>query len=403
MKQLFIFILIFTLSAIWAQNEVRLAKAETLEEYQTLLKIAREKENLLLVTLHQGSNTFRSMFEAGVFKEPNLVSEMQNYTTIAIDVRDAMGAQWVSLFPADSLPTFYFLNNQEFLLAKLEGFQNPEKLRETANQAKINEERYEELLKKYNANNLDKEEWIELIDLYSLNFSFTETTRLVNEFLNNLAKADLLSPTIAPLLNTYALTLENQYLAFVIENRKALSNVLPSFKYSNFYERAYSYNLDLAVINEDTVLLQKIIDFLIPASPLDAQKRTELWVGANKLFAEETKQYSYYVKAVLKQAENIKEPQKEAAFLFDEGFTLADNHNETSAIEAANKLAKASLTKAETYKAKMLESYTSYLLKNFDLATEQARKAMALSENSKEVRQASGLLKMIESEKEKKN
>jgi len=388
----FLSLAFFTIS----EQEVRFVEAETLEEYQTVLKVSREKDHLLFVALHDGGNAFRSMFEANVFKDPNLVKSFENFTAIAIDVRDEMGARWVSLFPPDSLPTFYFLNQEEFLLTKLEGFQNSEKLREQTFYAEQHKNRYDALLDLYNKNQLNQAQWLEIIDLYSLNFSFPQTAKLVLEYLNSLNESQLMQKPMAQLLTTYGVSLETKYPNFIKNHEQELKKVLPQFSYKEYYQTAYSYNLDLAIVNADTMLLEKIAQELIPSFPGSAADQKEQQSAAYKLFAEETELFQYWQKGALLKAGSMAKNSEAAQYLFDEGFNLADTYNDSTALVAANHLATESLAKEETYKAKMLQAYTTYLLKNYDLALTQVRKAMALSSNSKEVRQASSLMKMIE-------
>lgn len=396
MKKILLLLLFFGLLSGKAQ-EIRFAKAESLDDYQTILKVSREKEHLLFVALHDGGGDFRKMFDTGVFQDQRVLNALSSFTAVAIDVRDEMGARWVDLFPADTIPSFYFLNAEEFLLKREAGLLTAIQLQQAATESFKKRNRYAQLLEKYNANTLSNEDWVALIELYSLNFPFPETSRLALEFLNSLTTDHLESNLVQPILTTYGLTLESKFPQFIIEHQQQLASNDADFNFKNYFETAYSYNLDLAIVNDDSVLLKKIETQLIPAASQANTDKAELVLAAYKLYAQENERFQYWQNAAVDYSKTLANA-KAAEFLFQEGFEIADTYNDSLALTAANQLAQASLKRQNNYEAAMLQSYTSYLLKNYKTSLAEVRNALGISSNEKEMNQATSLMKMIESE-----
>lgn len=377
---------------------VRFAEAENLDEYEKILELSRDQKKMLFVAVHNGGGQFKTMFDEGVFNSTALHNALSNYTAIAIDIRDEMGSRWVDLFPAPDLPSFYFLNDEEFLLFKAEGYQSTDSILSMALRAEKMRHGYDTLLKAYNANTLTIAQWKALIKLHGLNFSFAQTSSLAWEMLNAKSQAELLDTEIIPILIEYGLDLETKYPAFIIANKKAIADKLADFDFGEYFERTYSYNLDLAILNNDSTLVNEIHSVLIPHDPDPEAKPGELTLATYRMFAEETENYSMWVEGAKRAAENMSDQPAIAKMYFDEGFDIADNYNTKSALKAANELAHLSVMKQNAYRPLMLESYTYYLLNEFPKALEQVKKAFQQASSSAEAEQASNLMKMIERE-----
>lgn len=382
---------------LFAQT-VRFAEAENLKDYEKILELSREQEKMLFVALHDGGGQFKAMFDEGVFNSTALNNALSAYTAVAIDVRDEMGSRWIDLFPAVNLPAFYFLNDEEFLLHKAEGYQSTDSLVRMALRAEKMRHRYDTLLKSYNANALTTAQWKELIELHGLNFSFAQTSALAWEMLNAKSEAELLHEDLIPVLVEYGVDLETKYPAYIIKNQKAIASKLSDFDFGEYFERAYSYNLDLAILNNDSTLVNEIHSVLIPHDPDPEAKAGELTLATYRMFAEETENYSMWVEGAKKAADAMNDQQAIAKMYFDEGFDLADSYNSQGAVKAANALARLSVQKQLAYRPLMLESYTFYLLNNYTKALEQVKKAFQQASSSAEAQQASNLMKMIERE-----
>lgn len=393
MKALASTFLLFVLSFPAFAQGVRFVEVKDFDDYQTVLKVARDREQMLLVALHDGGSAFRRMFDEKVFEKPAVVSALKNYLPLAIDRRDSMGRQWQELFPAGAMPTFYFLNEEEFLLHLAEGFVSPDSLSEKAKRAERQRKRYDQLLALYNTHELAESDWNDLLRLHGLNFPFNLSAALAWEYLNQFEGSQVLKEPRRSWLLRYGLDLETRYPRLVLENRQQLKE---HPQWNNFYARAYSYNLDLAIINADSNLLNRLVEELLPyqQSPLTAEEL----LAPYKLFGTETQSFSLWKKGALAAAKKAKSDTAAANLLFEEAYAITDAYNSEEALSAALELAQASLQYQNGYRAQTLEAYLLYLQEEYPSAQEKCRAALRLARNSQEARQATNLLKMIEEE-----
>lgn len=393
MKKLLL-LLTITLSLNAMGQNVRLASIQTLEDYQTALKIARDKDQMLLVVLYGGEGGLRQMFENNVFKDPAVEEALAPYLPMAIDVREEMGDRWMGLFPPAELPAFYWLNQEEFLLALRGGILPADTLAALSRHSYQNRHHFDSLRQAYQKTALSEAQWQELLRLHSLNFSFRETLLLALEYLNAQPETALYSKPQAAVLVEYGLDIETPYPARVATHKTKLKAALPDFDYSDFYARAYSYNLDLAILNEDTLLLQKIAEKLLPLAPAELEKAQPLLVTYRE-FAQKTGLYAWWKRGALQAAATM--PTDSATqLLYEEGFKLADGYEDSSATTAAYALAGAALAEKPFYKAHMLRAYLAYQLNNSAQARQHVIRAAALASTEQEKENAAALRKMIE-------
>lgn len=388
-------ILPFLLFSIFSTaQEVRLAEVNSVEDYKTALKIAREKEKMLLVALHDGGGAFRKMFKDQVFSFPKVIRNLQPYQAMALDVRSAMGSRWVDLFPTAPLPNFYFLNEEEFLLRMHSGYLSADSLAYFAREATQQRYRYDTLVQAYQEGQLPHNGWQDLLRLHGLNFPFSKTLSLALEFLNDQPKTNLLTPPEARILENFGLDLETPYPAYVQEQQEKLQANLPNFEFADFYARAYSYNMDLAILNDDSLLLEELVEEWLPYRPQESDS-TQGLLGTYRLFARETGLWGQWAKGALRAAEAASRPDTAAQLLYREGFKLADQNDDTLAYRTALRLAQASQRYQPFFKAPMLGAYSALRSGAIAAARDQLEQARRLAQSSNQRASVQKLEKLI--------
>lgn len=375
-------------------QSLRFVTVEDLEDYETVVKITREKEQMLLVVLHDNAQGFQSMFQNGVMDDPAVRKEAQNYSLLAIDVNTEMGSRWVELFPPSSLPTFYTLNQDEFLVAEQEGSLSAKTFTSLLRQGRAKRSTYDSLLPLYRQERLNDAQWKELIELHSLNFPFEATAQLAWEYLNLHGQDHWLQKQSAQWIDRYGLDLETPFPAFVIKHRLAFDSILDDFLFEDYFERAYAYNLDLAIVNNDSLLLQKINEVLVNAAPKSEDQAT-LILSSHRLFAQETERFGLWKKGALAAAK-LETGEAAGELLFDEAFKLADEYDDSLALVSSYELALAANDYQENYLNHMLAAYTAYVLKDHKQGLDHTERALAMARNEGEKKKAMNLKNMIE-------
>lgn len=395
-------LLLLALFSFQLPAQLRLLQVDDFEDYEIALKTVRQNHNLIFVAVHDGGGALLKMYNDGVFKDPQVLNAAKPYTSIAIDAENSMGERFASLFKLDQYPSFYIMNEQEFVLDVLSGYQSAADLTKALAKAAKAPFRYDSLLVAYQAHTLTDAEWIELLELYALNFDFRATTRLAQEYLNTKSETELLSPPTATILSQYGLHLETVYPQLVIDRAQVLESKIPDFDLPSFLYAAIDFNLDLAIVSEDSLLCENICETLViePLASTPDSLRT-LKLNIRREFAWQSGHFALYAQAFKKQADR-KNPGMAATELFDEAYEIVENFNESSALGAAFTLAQASDDKENSFRARMLKAYIAYLQKDQDQAQNLLQEARSQIKNPEQLRsleKLQGLVNEAQTEK----
>lgn len=395
-------LLLLALFSFQLSAQLRLLQVDDFEDYEIALKTVRQNHHLIFAAVHDGSGTLLKMYNDGVFNDAQVLSAAKPYTALAIDASKPMGERFASLFKLAELPSFYIMNEQEFVLDVLSGYQSAADLSKALAKAAQAPFRYDSLLIGYQAHTLTDAEWIELLELYALNFDFRATTRLAQEYLNTKSEAELLHPPVATLLSQYGLNLETIYPTLVISRASVLESKLPDFDLQAFLYAAIDFNLDLAIVSEDSLLCETICETLvIPALASSADSLEILKLNIRREFAWQSGHFGLYAQAFKKQADR-KNPGMAATELFEEAYEIVENFNENSALKAAFQLAQASDDKENSFRARMLKAYIAYLQKDQSQAQSLLQAARAQIKNPEQLRsleKLQGLVNEAQAEK----
>ncbi|QNR23738.1 hypothetical protein [Croceimicrobium hydrocarbonivorans] len=362
-----LYILILSLLSLGASAQLRFLQADDFEDYELVLKSARQNHHLILMAVHDRSGDFRQMYDDGVFNDAGLNQAAKAYTTVAIDIQKPMGERFESIFSLNDLPAFYIMNEEEFVLDVLSGYQSAQDLRSAMAEAAKAPFLYDTLVQAYQAKALNDQQWLKLLELYAMNFDFRNTTHLAQEYLNGKSESELLQQPAALILSQYGVSLETIYPTLIISNTSALRKSVPKFELSDFLNTAIEYNLDLAIVSKDSLLCENICEKLVvpPLFPKDSLEVMRM--NIRREFAWQSGQFALYTEAFIKKQDS-KAPGMAASLLFDEAYDIVENFNSTSALNAALKMANRSDEKESSFRAKMLKAYIAYLQEDSEQA-----------------------------------
>lgn len=398
MKKNILTLLVFLLSLAGSYaQKVRFYDVKNIDQYQQVLAQALEEKKMMYLVIYEDGDAFYQMQKDDVFADASLATAYEANIPLAVDIYSDMGARLAEAFTIDSLPSFLYLTDEEFVVLVKEGYQNVEQLKKALANAKLASEEYKTLQKKYSENTLTPQDWRKLLDFHGMNFSFEETKALAIGFLNGLNNSQLISQEIVPITATYGIDLETKYPEILFKNRQ---NLKDQIDFEALYTSVYSYNFDRAIASDDTVMLEKIVTLLLPYSTDTSASTPKLAFETRKVFASETRIFSVWRKGALERSETIEETSDSARaeFLFDEAYEIADNFNSEDAQKAARKLANQANKLNEKFRYKMLESYMAYLLKDYTEADALVKEAKLLTDNANNERKADNLQEMITEE-----
>ncbi len=391
MKNFIYTILLSALSTISVYAQVRFYDVKNFTQYQQVLEQAMDDNKMLFLVVYENGDEFYRMQKDDVFADPTLAGAYEATIPMAVDIYSDMGARLAEAFGIEKLPSFLYFTSQEALVLVKQGYLTIGELNSALREAQKAENLYATLQEKYVAKTLTSAEWLQLIQLQSLNAGFNETKTLAIGFLNGLNNQQLLSQEIAPTMATYGIDLEFKYPKFIVDNRKALADKID---YKTFYQSAYSYNFDRAVASEDTVMLEKIVSVLIPNSPDETADKEKLAFETRKVFASEAKMFTVWKRATFERIASFDSDSAQAEFLFE----IADNFNTKESNRAARQLVEMAGKIKSDFSYKALEAYMAYLNEDYGAASELARQAKALAKDATEQQKAVNLQSMIAKE-----
>ncbi len=389
------FALLFTIVSLSLSAQVKFLQANDLEDYELVLKSARQSNTLLLLALHDGGGDFRKMYNDGVFNDVNLGQNASAYTKVAININDPMGQQFLKVYSTSELPTFYLMNEEEFVLEVLVGYQKASELSKSLAEVAAEPHRYDSLLVKYNANSLNNAEWVELLELFALNFDYIRTVRLAQEFLNNQEPADLLKKPYVELLAQYGVNLESPYPKLVMSNAQTIKRNVPQFDLKSYQSLAIEYNLDLAILNKDSLLAMEIGNRLVGPPLVNKDSVAFAKLNVYREYAWQSEQFSLYTESLVEDMKN-KPANIAANMMFDEAYEIVEKFNSASALNGAMLLAKTADQRQESFKAKMLESYIAYLQKDLNLSNKLLQEARPLIKTPAQLRSLEKLHALVQ-------
>lgn len=376
----------------WSQ--IRFIKVKEFQDYQSVLTVAQQNNSLLLMAIHSEEGNFKKMFFNGVFEDQNLQNATRDLVVLAISTDDEMGQRFQEVFSLTTTPAFVVMNDEELFLDVLnQGYVNAADLSKFINQAKAKKGRYALLTQAYQEHRLDDATWFELIDIYGLNFSFEETTRLALEYLNAKPSAELLQGKPLSILTQYGVDLETPYPQLVINNVTDIQRQQTDFDLEVFSRVAYNYNLNLAIANQDSILLEKISEQLIPRIPDASEDSLRLNLHLN--YAQLTNRYASLLEFLGKRGRVF--PASELAdLLYEEAYALVEDSEEMEILSGAHLLAEESIRIEANFKNQMLSAYTLYLMQKYPEAEEKLRQAVRFADTAERLRSATKLQNLIE-------
>ena len=382
-----------------AAQPVQFYEANDLETYQKALNKALEKEQMIFVALHR-EDGFAKMHRNGVFQDRALADALKNYLPLAIKVYGEMGSRWIELFPAKEIPAFYFLDQEELVLVRLWGYQDPEDLIKAARRAEKYSTRYDSIRSLTGNEQLSQKQMAFFLDIHELNFPFVKTQKVAQEYFNGLNREQLFEKPIGPYLVRYGVDLETEYPYVVLKNAKKLSENLEDFEPQTFYESTYAFNFDRIVISEDSVLLQELTEKYVPLAPDTSLSVTEMQYRSYRSFGQETEMFHFYLKGAEKY-NPYSTTEKKANWLFDEAYKLAEDFNTDESQKVSRELARKAFALKQEFQYKMLEAYMSYLLEEYSTALQNIEDAAALTDEPNQLQRADNLRTMVKGEMEK--
>ena len=394
MKIPFLFLSLLFAYQIQAQNSP-LKAISSFEEYAQALEEAKRNDQMIFVALFDNGESSKQVKVQNAFSSPSFSSFFNGYVPLEFNANSNIGKRWLQAFAVEELPSFFVLNKNEVILESIDGYQDVNALEKLLSENVENKNLYQTLNTKYGTGELSPSEWTKLLYIHSLNFDFNQTRVLALEYLNTLNDFTLLDPKVIPVLTRYGIDLETRYPKLILDKQKEIKTKWNDFDVDQWFQTAYSYNLDRALFNKDSTLIKKIANPLILKS--EETDKAALTLTTYQLFVEETQQFSLLLEAVMDYTSEITDSAKRARFIFDQAFEIADKNEDPKAFKVSRELAKQASIYGTDFRFKMLESYTAYELGDMEDAEKLANEAKSIAVSVRSKDKADNLIRLIRS------
>jgi hypothetical protein len=114
---------VVSINIVSAQS-VRFYQIDDLEDYTRVLELSVEENRLMFFVIFKDDGGFEEMIRGGVFRDDSLKATFEGFIPVAIYRQSEMANRLMESFGEKQLPTFYVMNQEEFLLNAAYGKQS---------------------------------------------------------------------------------------------------------------------------------------------------------------------------------------------------------------------------------------------------------------------------------------
>ncbi len=399
MKRLFSILLIATISIQVSHAQlfprVKFVNVVTLDDWEKFLTLAEEENLAVMVEICVNwAEGCRSAERSQMLGDRALARFINtNYLSVQIDADSEFGEMLTQTFPVTAYPAYLFGSYEEVVFSKLEGLLSSEDFLKMATENLNLIKSYPELVDKYLAQTLNREEWLNLLGISELNNGLLGTQPLAREFMLTLDEEDLNDTTIWPFITRFCLDIENAVFRTIARDSSVVKHSTEKFDLLDYFRNVYNYNLTLAIFDRDSLKMERIILEVLPLKTKDTLSEADFALRTRQVFLTETFNWEGYLKITKAYVEE----QSENKAQYYQGFAqqLLENYEDEEAAKTAEVLIDEGLKLERTFELVIIKAYILSARGEFDEAQRRGFEAKRLAANNHQDRFATEFLNSL--------
>ncbi len=368
-------------------SQIEFREIENEEDWLAAVEDARSSEKLLFLDIYATWCGPCKYLENNVYTDKDLGNYYNsNFVNLKMDGESEFGAQVARKYQLSAYPTMYYLYPSEDIISTIVG------VREAGPLNSLGKTIYEnaDKLKYYEANFADGTlNPTELKNYQSILVKLEQEEKAANvagQILPKLSEEEILSPQYKKLVVSAAVDINSRTYKIISQNSAEISEKWTRTEIETFYEGVFNNTLISAINNRDQILLQRIINELLPVYMGDNSQDLPRGIFVTKkLYYANTGDWQKYDSLVNNE---FKKTGSNHTFLYMQAYEVANEYNQSpEAVELAiDWMLRASELKP-SFDNLVLTSYLHAMTGDFKVAREYIgrMKGMELTDEQQKV------------------
>jgi thioredoxin-related protein len=348
-----------------AQRRVRFIEVNTIEEWEDVLELSRDNKRLMFINVCSPWSEVCTFMRSNTFRERELARFLVNdYIPVYIQGDSEFGAVWGDRYDVSAFPMMFYMTPGERIVARLEGYQEPQTIIDSGKRAMTVYREYPRLRRAYIEGGLSPKGFRELINLELANEGSESARPLFNELIAGKPKERWLNPENLELIVTFGSAPGEEIFAFIAENREQLL-MNNDFNKATYFENSFNHTMAKAVRSKDIELLRRAEEQLFLFSNMNSDEQKEMIAEMYRTFHLRTGDWDAFGAHVEKMA---KRATSEETVLALEARFIIENFLEPDALNTAISLMRKSIELRDRFTKRQYLADAYLKLKEFDKA-----------------------------------
>lgn len=391
MKKLLI--LCFFLQLGVAKADIEFVSVYNLADWEEMLDLAYASKRNLLVQFTWSNCADCKALRKTTYKDDQLSTWANTQTlSVSLNVETDFGQQMADLYKVDTIPTLLLINPGEIVFYQKGGYVAAAELLPALKKASLLASEYLVWKKDAAAGTLAVENYLKFLWIEYRNNRIDLSNPIVSNLARGLTEAtDFANPIVLRFISKMCLSIDNPVFQILRQQPELIPDSL-NFNWQSYKANCYAYNVNVAIINEDSVFLEETINQIAKMPRGDSIPH--LPFRARQLYTAELGKWAAYDSLVMTRLANISADSADA--YQREAIFLMENYEETQPYNLALEYLEKGLKLKKTYA--LYYTLSLWLFKTGDLSNsyQAAYTAESLAKNAEEQKLARQMQYMIE-------
>ena len=376
-------------------NEIKFKDIKNQQEWDAAFALAKAENKLVFVDIYTDWCTYCHKLDKEVYTNNGLAKYFnENFINLKFDAETEFGYPLTIEYDVTGYPKLLFLTENKLVFESIDGFVPTEALMQYGKNSADSWNSLPLLLAKYESNELEKDEQLELIGILEKT-ELEKAELLAEKYINDLLPTDYEDIENLWLVSRFQNHLTSAPFQYVSQNKAVIIKLHGTTEYEDYMKSVYSDNLNLAIKYNDSNLLQQLILEILPEF-LSKGEIGEAAFITKKLFYRERKEYDKYKFEVNTFINNQVVKKDKPEVLFQNAMEIIETlDDKIMYVFAVQLLSESIKINSKYFEATALLGYANGMLENYKEADQILTKAKALASNDEEKEMIDNIIESI--------
>ncbi|WP_305983371.1 thioredoxin fold domain-containing protein [Roseivirga thermotolerans] len=359
-------------------------EVKSLAEWDAIFEEAKTNNKLVFADAYTDWCGYCKKLDKEVFTNPEVISYFeQHFINIKFNAETEFGYPLADKYGIDGYPTMLFLTGERNVFYRIGGFVEAPVLMAHGKEAIENWTLLPDLLLKYDAGIIEKEEQRQLIGILSATDPL-KAQEVAKELADSFTDEDYMELENLWLLANFENTINSRHFNYIANNKAKIIEAHGISEFTDYMSAIYNQNLQLAIKYGDRELLEKIVSVVIPLFIDQAELPAAQFVTRSVFFAER-EEYDSYKLEVNSYMNNHLATDQQPDFVISTVVEIIESFGSQDLYAFSKQLLSESLKiEANRFETHALLGYINGLLGNFDSANQWLEKAKSLAKTDEQ-------------------